>query len=46
MGMTMVIAALVSRGESEIDDIHHIDRGYERLEERLSQVGADIKRID
>ncbi len=46
MGMTMVIAALVSEGGSEIDDIHHIDRGYERLEERLAKVGADIKRIE
>lgn len=46
MGMTLVIAALVAKGESEISDIHHIDRGYATLEERLHAVGADIKRIE
>jgi len=46
MGMTLVIAALTATGTSEIGDIHHVDRGYEKLEERLSQLGADIKRID
>jgi UDP-N-acetylglucosamine 1-carboxyvinyltransferase len=45
-GLTLVIAALVASGESEISDIHHIDRGYERLEERLGAIGADIKRAD
>jgi UDP-N-acetylglucosamine 1-carboxyvinyltransferase len=46
MGMTLVIAALVAAGTSEISDIHHIDRGYEDLEERLGKLGADIKRAD
>ena len=46
MGMTMVIAALVASGECEIAGIEHIDRGYEKLEERLQALGADIKRID
>jgi UDP-N-acetylglucosamine 1-carboxyvinyltransferase len=46
MGMTMVIAALTATGESEIDGIEHIDRGYENLEQRLSQLGADIKRTE
>jgi UDP-N-acetylglucosamine 1-carboxyvinyltransferase len=46
MGMTLVIAALVAEGQSEISDIHHIDRGYAKLEERLSALGADIKRIE
>ncbi|MEO8065315.1 MAG: UDP-N-acetylglucosamine 1-carboxyvinyltransferase [Candidatus Doudnabacteria bacterium] len=46
MGMTMVIAALAASGQSEISDIHHIDRGYEKLEERLSKLGAEIKRIE
>src|SRR5258708_6273131 len=45
MGMTMVIAALVAEGISEIDGIEHVDRGYENLEERLVGIGADIKRI-
>ena len=44
-GMTLVIAALVAEGESEILRIDHIDRGYERLDERLQQIGADIKRV-
>lgn len=46
MGMTLVIAALVASGTSEIGDIHHVDRGYERLEDRLTQLGADIKRVE
>lgn len=46
MGMTLVIAALVAAGESEIDGVEHIDRGYEKLEERLVSIGADIKRQD
>lgn len=46
MGMTLVIAALIAEGESEISDIHHIDRGYERLEDKLRAIGADIKRVD
>ncbi len=46
MGMTLVIAALVADGTSEISDIHHIDRGYANLEQRLQALGADIKRID
>lgn len=45
MGVTMVIAALVASGESEIAGIEHIDRGYERLEERLTSIGADIERV-
>jgi UDP-N-acetylglucosamine 1-carboxyvinyltransferase len=46
MGMTLVISALIAEGQSEISDIHHIDRGYEKLEEKLIAIGADIKRID
>lgn len=44
-GMTLVIAALVGTGESAIEHIEHIDRGYEKLDERLRMIGADIKRI-
>lgn len=46
MGMTLVIAALVADGQSEINEIHHIDRGYTDLEARLRNIGADIKRVD
>ncbi|HEX5429662.1 MAG TPA: UDP-N-acetylglucosamine 1-carboxyvinyltransferase [Patescibacteria group bacterium] len=46
MGMTLVIAALIAEGKSEINDVHHIDRGYENLEKRLRMLGADIKRAN
>lgn len=44
-GMTMVIAALVASGTTMISGVEHIDRGYEKLEERLKSIGADIKRV-
>ena len=44
-GMAHTIAALVANGESVIDGIEEIDRGYECLEERLQALGADIRRI-
>lgn len=44
-GMAHIIAALSAEGESVISGIEHIDRGYERLDERLRGLGADIKRI-
>jgi UDP-N-acetylglucosamine 1-carboxyvinyltransferase len=43
-GATMVLAALVAQGISEIDNIELIDRGYENLDGRLNELGADIKR--
>jgi UDP-N-acetylglucosamine 1-carboxyvinyltransferase len=42
---SLVIAALVARGETLIDRIYHLDRGYDRMEEKLSAVGADITRV-
>jgi UDP-N-acetylglucosamine 1-carboxyvinyltransferase len=42
---SLVLAALVAEGETLIDRIYHIDRGYERIEEKLAQLGADIKRV-
>ena len=42
-GAAMVIAGLAAQGVTEIDAIHHIERGYETLVEKLSAVGADIK---
>ncbi len=44
-GATLVIAGLVAEGETEISDIYQIDRGYEKIEEKLKKLGADIKRI-
>jgi UDP-N-acetylglucosamine 1-carboxyvinyltransferase len=43
-GATLVIGALIARGTSIIHGIDHIDRGYEKIEERLASLGADIKR--
>ncbi|MFA5493934.1 MAG: UDP-N-acetylglucosamine 1-carboxyvinyltransferase [Porticoccaceae bacterium] len=42
---SLVIAGLVAEGETLVDRIYHIDRGYERIEEKLQQLGADIRRI-
>jgi UDP-N-acetylglucosamine 1-carboxyvinyltransferase len=44
-GIALVIAALIAKGESVIENIYQIDRGYERIEERLQKLGADIKRV-
>ncbi|HEX7083508.1 MAG TPA: UDP-N-acetylglucosamine 1-carboxyvinyltransferase [Gaiellaceae bacterium] len=45
-GMAMVIAALCAEGTSTIGDAHQIDKGYERIDERLRSLGAHIERID
>jgi UDP-N-acetylglucosamine 1-carboxyvinyltransferase len=45
-GIALVIAALIAEGQTEIDNIYQIDRGYEKLEERLRGIGADIERIE
>ena len=42
---SLVLAALIAEGETIIDRVYHIDRGYERIEEKLRGVGAQIKRI-
>lgn len=42
---SLVLAALVARGETLIDRVYHIDRGYERIEEKLAGVGAIIRRL-
>lgn len=44
-GAAMIIAGLAAKGRTEIEDIIYIDRGYENVVEKLSKVGADIKRI-
>ncbi|MDO8529222.1 MAG: UDP-N-acetylglucosamine 1-carboxyvinyltransferase [bacterium] len=43
-GASLIIAALLAEGKTVIEDIYQVDRGYERIEERLSALGADIKR--
>jgi UDP-N-acetylglucosamine 1-carboxyvinyltransferase len=42
---SLVLAALVADGESILDRVYHMDRGYERFEEKLQGVGAQIQRM-
>lgn len=42
---SLVLAALAARGTTIIDRIYHIDRGYETIEEKLQQLGADVRRV-
>jgi len=42
---SLVLAALVAEGETIIDRVYHLDRGYHRIEEKLAQLGANIERI-
>lgn len=42
---SLVIAGLVAQGETLIDRIYHLDRGYERIEEKLAKLGACVKRV-
>jgi len=44
-GVAIIIAALTAKGDTEVEDIHHIDRGYEGIVEKLCNLGADIKRV-
>jgi UDP-N-acetylglucosamine 1-carboxyvinyltransferase len=43
--VSLVIAALAARGETTVSRVYHLDRGFERLEEKLSACGADVRRI-
>ena len=45
-GMALVIAGLCAAGETEVERVYHIDRGYEKLEEKLTALGADIRRYN
>jgi len=45
-GATLIIAALLATGKSTIDKIEQVDRGYERIEERLRNLGAEIERVE
>ncbi len=44
-GGVLVLAGLAAKGETLVDRIYHVDRGYERIEEKLGQLGASIKRV-
>jgi UDP-N-acetylglucosamine 1-carboxyvinyltransferase len=43
---SLVLAALVARGETVIDRVYHIDRGYEKIEAKLAKAGAQIERVE
>jgi UDP-N-acetylglucosamine 1-carboxyvinyltransferase len=42
---SLVIAGLVAQGQTVVDRIYHLDRGYDRMEDKLRRVGADIERV-
>ena len=44
-GAAMIIAGLAAHGETQIEDIGYIDRGYEKVVEKFSALGADIRRV-
>jgi UDP-N-acetylglucosamine 1-carboxyvinyltransferase len=43
--VSLVLAGLVAEGETVVNRVYHLDRGYERIEERLAACGADIERL-
>lgn len=45
-GVALIVAALVAEGKTVIEDIYQVDRGYERIEERLQRIGAGITRVE
>ena len=45
-GAALLIAALIAKGTTKMLNVYQIDRGYERIEERLQQLGADIRRVN
>ena len=43
--VSLVLAGLAAEGETMVSRVYHLDRGFDRLEEKLSGVGADIERV-
>jgi UDP-N-acetylglucosamine 1-carboxyvinyltransferase len=43
--VSLILAGLAAQGVTEVARVYHLDRGYERIEEKLSQLGADIGRV-
>jgi UDP-N-acetylglucosamine 1-carboxyvinyltransferase len=43
--VSLVLAGLVATGTTEISRVYHLDRGYEHIERKLSQLGAEIQRV-
>ena len=44
-GAALIIAGIVAKGTTELYNIHHIDRGYEKIEDKFRSLGADIERV-
>jgi UDP-N-acetylglucosamine 1-carboxyvinyltransferase len=44
-GASLILAGLVAKGETSVSRVYHVDRGYERIEERLAELGATIERV-
>lgn len=44
-GAALILAGLVAEGETEVRNINHVERGYEDIEEKLSGIGADIRKV-
>ena len=44
-GLALIIAGLVAKGETIVHRVYHIDRGYEKIEDKLQKLGAQIERI-
>jgi len=42
---SLILAGLIARGETVINDVEHLDRGYERIEDKLKRLGASIERL-
>ena len=42
---SLVLAGLIARGRTTVERVYHLDRGYERIEEKLSRLGARIRRV-
>ena len=45
LAIALVIGGLVAEGETVVDRIYHLDRGYDRMEAKLRGIGADIERV-
>ena len=44
--VSLILAGLVAKGETTLNRIYHLDRGYEKIEQKLQACGADIRRIN
>jgi UDP-N-acetylglucosamine 1-carboxyvinyltransferase len=42
---SLILAGMAAEGITEVSRVYHLDRGYERIEKKLSKLGADIKRV-